>query len=138
MAHPKEKTPMCLVNELARFSKIQPEYKLLREQGPAHCKVNIVHTARAHITHQQCFLSFYTIASGVAIQNTYFQTPEVVLKRCRSIDFWRVAAFFIFVEWVKLKICFYMEYLAFKASVGMSWFRILNRDNSQATVNDFL
>ncbi|XP_070342184.1 double-stranded RNA-binding protein Staufen homolog 1 isoform X7 [Equus asinus] len=39
MAHPKEKTPMCLVNELARFNKIQPEYKLLREQGPAHCKV---------------------------------------------------------------------------------------------------
>ncbi|XP_059755036.1 double-stranded RNA-binding protein Staufen homolog 1 isoform X8 [Balaenoptera ricei] len=38
MAHPKEKTPMCLVNELARFNKIQPEYKLLREQGPAHCK----------------------------------------------------------------------------------------------------
>ncbi|XP_032950770.1 double-stranded RNA-binding protein Staufen homolog 1 isoform X2 [Rhinolophus ferrumequinum] len=39
MAYPKEKTPMCLVNELARFNKIQPEYKLLREQGPAHCKV---------------------------------------------------------------------------------------------------
>ncbi|XP_053746133.1 double-stranded RNA-binding protein Staufen homolog 1 isoform X3 [Panthera pardus] len=39
MAHPKEKTPMCLVNELARFNKIQPEYKLLREQGPAHRKV---------------------------------------------------------------------------------------------------
>ncbi|XP_047601982.1 double-stranded RNA-binding protein Staufen homolog 1 isoform X3 [Lutra lutra] len=39
MAHPKEKTPMCLVNELARFNKIQPEYKLLREQGPAHCKI---------------------------------------------------------------------------------------------------
>ncbi|KAF5917442.1 hypothetical protein HPG69_017333, partial [Diceros bicornis minor] len=38
MAHPKEKTPMCLVNELARFNKIQPEYKLLHEQGPAHCK----------------------------------------------------------------------------------------------------
>ncbi|XP_029772213.1 double-stranded RNA-binding protein Staufen homolog 1 isoform X3 [Suricata suricatta] len=39
MAHPKEKTPMCLVNELVRFNKIQPEYKLLHEQGPAHCKV---------------------------------------------------------------------------------------------------
>ncbi|XP_055294723.1 double-stranded RNA-binding protein Staufen homolog 1 isoform X2 [Moschus berezovskii] len=39
MAHPKEKTPMCLVNELARFNRIQPEYELLREQGPAHCKV---------------------------------------------------------------------------------------------------
>lgn len=41
MANPKEKTPMCLVNELARFNKIQPEYKLLSEQGPAHSKVPI-------------------------------------------------------------------------------------------------
>uniref|UniRef100_A0A3B5LLS3 Staufen double-stranded RNA binding protein 1 n=1 Tax=Xiphophorus couchianus TaxID=32473 RepID=A0A3B5LLS3_9TELE len=30
---------MCLVNELARFNKIQPEYKLLSEQGPAHSKI---------------------------------------------------------------------------------------------------
>lgn len=93
MAHPKEKTSVCLANELARFSKIQPEYKLLREQGPAHCKVNIVHTARAYITNQECFLSFYTIASGAAIQNTYFQTAEVVLKRCKSIV-WASCFFF--------------------------------------------
>uniref|UniRef100_V9KC29 Double-stranded RNA-binding protein Staufen-like 1-like protein n=1 Tax=Callorhinchus milii TaxID=7868 RepID=V9KC29_CALMI len=39
MTNPKEKTPMCLVNELARFNKIQPEYKLLNELGPAHAKV---------------------------------------------------------------------------------------------------
>ncbi|XP_073436618.1 double-stranded RNA-binding protein Staufen homolog 1 isoform X1 [Dendrobates tinctorius] len=39
MANPKEKTPMCLVNELARYNKIQPQYKLLSEQGPAHSKV---------------------------------------------------------------------------------------------------
>ncbi|CAH2303291.1 double-stranded RNA-binding Staufen homolog 1 isoform X5 [Pelobates cultripes] len=39
MANPKEKTPMCLVNELARFNKVQPEYKLLSEQGPAHSKM---------------------------------------------------------------------------------------------------
>uniref|UniRef100_A0A8C5GJI5 Double-stranded RNA-binding protein Staufen homolog 1 n=1 Tax=Gouania willdenowi TaxID=441366 RepID=A0A8C5GJI5_GOUWI len=39
MANPKEKTPMCLVNELARFNKIQPEYQLLCEQGPAHSKI---------------------------------------------------------------------------------------------------
>lgn len=32
---------MCLVNELARFNKIQPEYKLLSEQGPAHSKVSV-------------------------------------------------------------------------------------------------
>ncbi|XP_068613549.1 double-stranded RNA-binding protein Staufen homolog 2-like [Brachionichthys hirsutus] len=39
MANPKEKTPMCLVNELARFNRIQPQYKLLNERGPAHSKI---------------------------------------------------------------------------------------------------
>uniref|UniRef100_A0A8C2KHG0 Double-stranded RNA-binding protein Staufen homolog 2 n=1 Tax=Cyprinus carpio TaxID=7962 RepID=A0A8C2KHG0_CYPCA len=39
MANPKEKTPMCLVNELARFNRIQPQYKLLNEKGPAHAKI---------------------------------------------------------------------------------------------------
>ncbi|XP_064010709.1 double-stranded RNA-binding protein Staufen homolog 2 isoform X1 [Pogoniulus pusillus] len=39
VASPKEKTPMCLVNELARFNRIQPQYKLLNERGPAHAKM---------------------------------------------------------------------------------------------------
>ncbi|XP_077666261.1 double-stranded RNA-binding protein Staufen homolog 2 isoform X6 [Eretmochelys imbricata] len=39
MANPKEKTPMCLVNELARFNRVQPLYKLLNERGPAHAKM---------------------------------------------------------------------------------------------------
>ncbi|XP_069777311.1 double-stranded RNA-binding protein Staufen homolog 2 isoform X2 [Narcine bancroftii] len=43
MANPKEKTPMCLVNELARFNRIQPQYKLLKERGPAHAKIFSVH-----------------------------------------------------------------------------------------------
>uniref|UniRef100_A0A671NDM6 Double-stranded RNA-binding protein Staufen homolog 2 n=1 Tax=Sinocyclocheilus anshuiensis TaxID=1608454 RepID=A0A671NDM6_9TELE len=30
---------MCLVNELARFNRIQPQYKLLNEKGPAHAKI---------------------------------------------------------------------------------------------------
>ncbi|XP_054741189.1 maternal effect protein staufen [Anastrepha obliqua] len=34
----KEKTPMCLVNELARFNKITHQYRLTSEKGPAHCK----------------------------------------------------------------------------------------------------
>lgn len=41
MANPKEKTPMCLVNELARFNRLQPQYKLLSERGPAHAKVRV-------------------------------------------------------------------------------------------------
>lgn len=39
MANMKEKTPMCLTNELARFNKIQHQYTLTDEQGPAHKKV---------------------------------------------------------------------------------------------------
>lgn len=42
MTNPKEKTPMCLVNELARFNRIQPQYKLLDERGPAHSKVKLL------------------------------------------------------------------------------------------------
>lgn len=34
----KEKTPMCLINELARYNKIQHQYRLTSEQGPAHKK----------------------------------------------------------------------------------------------------
>ncbi|KAJ0182720.1 hypothetical protein K1T71_002089 [Dendrolimus kikuchii] len=38
-ANSKEKTPMCLVNELARYNKIQHQYRLTSETGPAHKKV---------------------------------------------------------------------------------------------------
>jgi hypothetical protein len=38
LANQKEKTPMCLVNELARYNKIQHQYRLTYEQGPAHKK----------------------------------------------------------------------------------------------------
>ncbi|XP_067932832.1 double-stranded RNA-binding protein Staufen homolog 2-like isoform X2 [Watersipora subatra] len=34
----KEKTPMCLVNELARFNKVAHKYVLVDEKGPAHRK----------------------------------------------------------------------------------------------------
>lgn len=32
LANTKEKTPMCLVNELARYNKIQHQYRLTGEQ----------------------------------------------------------------------------------------------------------
>lgn len=38
LANMKEKTPMCLLNELARFNRIQHQYRLTNEQGPAHKK----------------------------------------------------------------------------------------------------
>lgn len=39
LANIKEKTPMCLVNELARYNKIKHEYQLTEETGPAHKKI---------------------------------------------------------------------------------------------------
>ncbi|XP_050313568.1 double-stranded RNA-binding protein Staufen homolog 2-like isoform X2 [Anthonomus grandis grandis] len=39
LANIKEKTPMCLVNELAKYNKIQHQYRLTGEQGPAHKKI---------------------------------------------------------------------------------------------------
>ena len=33
-----EKTPMCLINELARFNKTSHQYRLTDESGPAHKK----------------------------------------------------------------------------------------------------
>ena len=57
MANPKEKTPMCLVNELARFNKIQPEYKLLCEQGPAHSKVTQTGCNTADVIHLMSSMS---------------------------------------------------------------------------------
>lgn len=38
LANTKEKTPMCLINELARYNKISHQYTLDDEQGPAHKK----------------------------------------------------------------------------------------------------
>ena len=42
MANPKEKTPMCLLNELARYNKLVPLYELIDETGPAHEKTFMV------------------------------------------------------------------------------------------------
>lgn len=42
LANTKEKTPMCLINELARFNRITHQYTLVDEQGPAHKKTFFV------------------------------------------------------------------------------------------------
>ncbi|GFY59595.1 double-stranded RNA-binding protein Staufen [Trichonephila inaurata madagascariensis] len=36
MANMKEKTPMCLINELARFNKVQHQYRLVDSDGHIH------------------------------------------------------------------------------------------------------
>lgn len=58
MANPKEKTPMCLVNELARFNRIQPQYKLLNERGPAHAKVRSQFQVISHTLNAEQIMSW--------------------------------------------------------------------------------
>lgn len=59
MANPKEKTPMCLVNELARFNRIQPLYKLLNERGPAHAKVRFQFQNKNHTLSSEQIMSWF-------------------------------------------------------------------------------
>uniref|UniRef100_UPI00358EAB48 double-stranded RNA-binding protein Staufen homolog 2-like isoform X2 n=1 Tax=Myxine glutinosa TaxID=7769 RepID=UPI00358EAB48 len=35
----KEKTPMSLLNELAHFNNLKPQYKVIKEEGPPHAKL---------------------------------------------------------------------------------------------------
>ncbi|KAF4075792.1 hypothetical protein AMELA_G00222840 [Ameiurus melas] len=70
MANPKEKTPMCLVNELARFNRIQPQYKLLNERGPAHAKI---------FTVQLCLGEQVWEAEGSSIKKAQHSTANKAL-----------------------------------------------------------
>ncbi|KAJ8376607.1 hypothetical protein SKAU_G00071870 [Synaphobranchus kaupii] len=70
MANTKEKTPMCLVNELARFNRIQPQYKLLNEQGPAHAKI---------FTVQLCLGEQVWEAEGTSIKKAQHSTASMAL-----------------------------------------------------------
>ncbi|XP_051970417.1 double-stranded RNA-binding protein Staufen homolog 2 isoform X2 [Xyrauchen texanus] len=70
MANPKEKTPMCLVNELARFNRIQPQYKLLNEKGPAHAKI---------FTVQLCLGNQLWEAEGSSIKKAQHSTATKAL-----------------------------------------------------------
>uniref|UniRef100_A0AAR2JBS5 Double-stranded RNA-binding protein Staufen homolog 2 n=1 Tax=Pygocentrus nattereri TaxID=42514 RepID=A0AAR2JBS5_PYGNA len=70
MANPKEKTPMCLVNELARFNRIQPQYKLLNERGPAHAKI---------FTVQLCLGEQEWEAEGTSIKKAQHSTATKAL-----------------------------------------------------------
>ncbi|KAI5092148.1 double-stranded RNA-binding protein Staufen-like 2 isoform X1, partial [Silurus meridionalis] len=70
MANPKEKTPMCLVNELARFNRIQPQYKLLNERGPAHAKI---------FTVQLCLGEQVWEAEGSSIKKAQHSTASKAL-----------------------------------------------------------
>lgn len=75
MANNKEKTPMCLVNELARFNKIQHQYTLIDEQGPAHKKTFYV---KLKLGQEEEYS-----ASGPSIKKAQHAAAEIALKETK-------------------------------------------------------
>jgi len=78
LANTKEKTPMCLVNELARYNKIQHQYTLTDESGPAHKKLFFV---RLKLGTEEYSASGPSIkkaqhaAAAIALKETQFKHP---------------------------------------------------------------
>lgn len=72
LANNKEKTPMCLVNELARYNKIPHQYRLTNEQGPAHRKQ---FTVTLKLGEEE-----YT-AEGASIKKAQHQAASIALSK---------------------------------------------------------
>ncbi|XP_038051600.1 double-stranded RNA-binding protein Staufen homolog 2-like isoform X3 [Patiria miniata] len=73
MANTKEKTPMCHLNELARFNRLQPQYELMEETGPAHEKT---FTVRLVLGTQKFE------AKGTSIKKAQHKAAEHALLNC--------------------------------------------------------
>lgn len=79
LANTKEKTPMCLINELARFNKVQHQYVLTDEQGPAHKKVFFVKLVlgdtEEYFASGPSIKKAQHIAAAQALEKTQFKHP---------------------------------------------------------------
>ncbi|KAK2720051.1 double-stranded RNA-binding protein Staufen homolog 2-like isoform X1 [Artemia franciscana] len=78
----KEKTPMCLVNELARFNKIQHQYRLVEETGQAHKKTFFVMLELGDETYKAYGSSIkksqHAAAAEALVQTKYPRPPPKV------------------------------------------------------------
>ncbi|XP_017839018.1 maternal effect protein staufen [Drosophila busckii] len=80
----KDKTPMCLVNELARFNKITHQYRLTGERGPAHCKT---FTVTLKLGEEEYSADGFKIkkaqhmAASKAIEETKYKHPPPKIRR---------------------------------------------------------
>lgn len=87
VANTKEKTPMCLINELARFNKVQHQYCLTDEQGPAHKKTFFV---KLKLGEEEFAASGASIkkaqhaAAAVALEQTKLQHPPLKQRSSSS------------------------------------------------------
>ncbi|KAF5289278.1 hypothetical protein FQR65_LT11899 [Abscondita terminalis] len=84
LANTKEKTPMCLINELARYNKIQHQYRLTSEQGPAHKKLFTVTLKLGNEEYEAEGASIKKAqhsAAAMALQQTEFKHPAPKTNR---------------------------------------------------------
>lgn len=80
----KEKTPMCLVNELARFNKITHQYRLISESGPAHKKkftVTLKVGEEEYTADGPSIKKAQHTAAGQALQETKYPHPPAKSNR---------------------------------------------------------
>jgi len=85
-----DKTPMCLVNELARFNKIQHQYRLTDESGPAHKKTFTVclkiGDKEEYVASGPSIKKAQHAAAAIALEKTQFKHPSPKTKNLRNAN----------------------------------------------------
>lgn len=86
LANTKEKTPMCLINELARYNKVQHQYTLTDESGPAHKKIFFVKLklgTEEYAASGPSIKKAQHAAAAISLEKTQFKhpVPKPVKKR---------------------------------------------------------
>ena len=79
---------MCLVNELARFNKIQHQYRLTNEQGPAHKKrftVTLMLGEEEYVAEGPSIKKAQHSAASDALLKTWYRKPPPKLTRAMRI-----------------------------------------------------
>ncbi|KAL7299733.1 hypothetical protein TKK_0007483 [Trichogramma kaykai] len=88
LSNTREKTPMCLVNELARFNKIQHQYRLTNEQGPAHKKrftVTLMLGEEEYVAEGPSIKKAQHSAASDALTKTWYRKPPPKPTRAMRI-----------------------------------------------------
>ncbi|XP_055619662.1 maternal effect protein staufen isoform X2 [Toxorhynchites rutilus septentrionalis] len=87
LANNKEKTPMCLVNELARYNKLQHQYRLTGESGPAHKKrftVTLKLGDEEYTAEGPSIKKAQHTAANEAVGKTKYKHPPAKTSRAKS------------------------------------------------------
>jgi double-stranded RNA-binding protein Staufen len=75
---PKEKTPMCQVNEIAKYNKLTPKYTLTAEEGPPHHKTFTVTLDMGQKETWQ--------GTGTSIKKAQHAAAKNAIEQCTSLE----------------------------------------------------